>query len=646
MKLGVCYYPEHWPDTQWPKDARHMAEMGLSKVRIAEFAWSRIEKSRGVFSWAWLDKAVATLADQGLEITMGTPTATPPKWLINTHPDILAVDETGRPRGFGSRRHYCFSSQTYLEESQRITEILAQRYGRHPAITSWQTDNEFGCHDTVESYSENARLAFRIWLEDKYGSIDALNTAWGNVFWSMEYRGFGDIDLPNQTVTEANPTHRLDFQRFSSDQVIRYHKAQVDIIRGHAPKADITHNVMGHFNGFDHFALGQDLDIITWDSYPLGFLDQAWWTEREKQRWMRSGHPDFAAFHHDLYRGCNQRWGVMEQQPGPVNWAPHNPAPRRGMAMVWALEAAAHGAEYCSYFRWRQAPFAQEQNHAGLLYPNSQTAQGGLDAMAASAVLTQVDLPSQKTTQAPIALIYDYESKWMFDIQPQGEAWNYEKLCFLFYTNLRRMGFNIDIISPHDALDGYKLVIAPSLPIVPDDLFARAKGVGAHLVLGPRSHSKTANFHLTPRPNSLEMEFDISIPRSESLRPSIDIPINMGLSSAKAIIWRDLVEAKTNDNIAARCEDGYPAFIKNDDVSYIPVWPDKNALKSILLLIVKACGLTPIWLPKDLRVRQLGRLTFAFNYGSKTIDMSRFFPDADYIYGASQLGPADIAIWH
>jgi len=618
MKLGVCYYPEHWPETLWAEDARRMADMGISKVRIGEFAWSRIEPSRGIFVWDWLDKAVETLAGQGLEITLGTPTATPPKWLIDAHPDILARNAAGETRGFGSRRHYCFSSQTYLKESRRITEILAERYGAHPAITSWQTDNEFGCHDTVESYSENARLAFRLWLEETYKTIDALNAAWGNVFWSMEYRRFDEIDLPNQTVTEANPAHHLDFQRFSSNQVIRYHNAQADIIRRYAPDADITHNVMGH----------------------------SWWKEADKQRWMRSGHPDFAAFHHDLYRGCNQRWGVMEQQPGPVNWAPHNPAPQNGMATLWALEAAAHGAEYCSYFRWRQAPFAQEQNHAGLLYPNSELAQGGIDAAAARDILAQIDLTQQKTRQAPIALIYDYESKWLFDIQPQGAAWHYEKLCFMFYTALRRMGFNIDIIAPNADLTGYKFVTAPSLPILPDDILSRAKQAGAHILLGPRSQSKTPDYHLMPRPNQLETALDITIPRSESLRASVKIPVDMGLSAAHGCIWRDLVESPSdNKAIIARCDDDYPAFISQDGLSYLAVWPDKGLLKSVLTHVLDICNLPSLWLPKDLRIRQFGDLKFGFNYGTKTIDLSQHEPNAAYIYGTHELGPASTAIW-
>ena len=157
MRLGVCYYPEHWPEDQWDDDARRMTELGLSRVRIGEFAWSKIEPEPGRYDWAWLDRAVAVLHSHGLGVIMGTPTATPPKWLVDSMPDMVAIDQQGRPRGFGSRRHYCFSHEGYHKASTRIVEALAGRYGDHPAIIAWQTDNEFGCHDTVVSYSESAR---------------------------------------------------------------------------------------------------------------------------------------------------------------------------------------------------------------------------------------------------------------------------------------------------------------------------------------------------------------------------------------------------------------------------------------------------------------------------------------------------------
>ncbi|WP_349256950.1 beta-galactosidase, partial [Salinisphaera sp.] len=178
MRLGVCYYPEHWPERQWAADAEAMTAIGIKRVRIAEFAWRLIEPGPGEFDWGWLDRAVETLAEAGLEIVMCTPTATPPRWLVRAHPEILAVGADGRTRGFGSRRHYCFSSPVYRAESRRITAAVAKRYGGHPAVVAWQTDNEYGCHDTVVSYSPAAAAAFRDWLAARYGDIATLNAAW------------------------------------------------------------------------------------------------------------------------------------------------------------------------------------------------------------------------------------------------------------------------------------------------------------------------------------------------------------------------------------------------------------------------------------------------------------------------------------
>ncbi|PZP08158.1 MAG: beta-galactosidase, partial [Sphingomonas hengshuiensis] len=236
MRLGCCYYPEHWPEEWWADDATRMAEMGLSRVRIGEFAWSRIEPTPGRYDWDWLDRAIATLHAAGLGVILGTPTATPPKWLVDAMPDMLAIDADGRPRRFGSRRHYCFSHAGYRAECARIVAALAERYGNHPAVVAWQIDNEYGCHDTAISYSDAAAAGFRRWLAERYGTVEALNTAWGNVFWSMEYRTFAEIAPPHLTVTEANPAHRIDWRRFASDEVVSFNRVQVDIVRAASPE--------------------------------------------------------------------------------------------------------------------------------------------------------------------------------------------------------------------------------------------------------------------------------------------------------------------------------------------------------------------------------------------------------------------------
>ena len=332
--LGVCYYPEHWPRSMWAGDARRMRAAGIRLVRVGEFAWSRLEPAPGRVDLDWLDEAIGTLAAAGLEVVMCTPTAAPPRWLLDRMPDMLAIDEHGRPRRFGSRRHYCFSHRGYRDECRRIVEIVARRFGRHSAVVAWQTDNEFGCHDTAVSYSAAAAQGFRAWLEARYGTVEALNRAWGNVFWSMEYGAFDEIDPPVGAVTEANPAHRLDFRRYSSDAVADFNRLQCELLRELSPGRALVHNYMGRFNGFDHRRVAADLDVAGWDSYPLGFLQRLQRDRPEPERlerYLRCGDPDFQAFHHDLYRGVGAgRMWVVEQQPGPVNWARSNPTPLPG----------------------------------------------------------------------------------------------------------------------------------------------------------------------------------------------------------------------------------------------------------------------------------------------------------------------------
>lgn len=637
LQLCVCYYPEHWPATRWAGDAQRMRAMGLSVVRIGEFAWSRIEPDPGRFDWDWYDAAIGTLADAGLRLILGTPTATPPKWLVDAHPDILAHDAQGRPRRFGSRRHYCFSSPTYRRESARITQALVDRYGRHPAVVAWQTDNEYGCHDTTESFSPAAAVAFREWLAARYADIGALNAAWGNVFWSMEYRSFAEIDPPNATVTEANPAHRLDWRRFSSDQVVAFNRAQAEIVRAGSPGRAAVHNFMGFYTDFDHHAVGADLDAAGWDSYPLGFLDQGWDSPEIKRRFLRQGHPDFAAFHHDLYRGCSNRLWVLEQQPGPVNWAPHNPAPLPGMVRLWTWEAWAHGAELVSYFRWRQAPFGQEQMHAGLLRPDHEDAPAAAEVRAVADEIAA--MPVAATARAPVALIFSYEAQWLLGIQPQGRGFDPLRQAFDWYTALRSLGLDVDIVPPRADLTGYPLIVAPSLPIVPEELRDRLLASEMVVLLGPRSASKTRDFQLPPGlPLSVfGAALPLCVSRVESLPPGHIEPVAGGGHVER---WLEQVEG----DIAPRLclESGAGLLWAHRHLRYLAGWPSPDLLGRLLRDAAAEAGLATIDLPDGLRLRRRGELVFAVNYAPEPVSLPA---PGDLLLGTDPLPPAGVAAW-
>ncbi len=605
--LGVCYYPEHWPEEMWASDAAEMIGAGLTWVRIGEFAWSRIEPEPGRLTFDWLDRAIEVLSAAGLRIVLGTPSCTPPRWMLDRFPDMLPVDAEGRERRFGSRRHYCFSHDGYRAAAADIAATLADRYGRDPRIHAWQIDNEYDCHNTALSYSPHAQAAFQVWLKQRYGTIDALNAAWGTVFWSMEYTAFDQIGLPNLTVTQPHPSHDLAFRRFTSDQVVRFHEAQVEVLRARTD-APLIHNYMGRTLPFDHFAVGASIDVASWDSYPMGFLlDRVDGDEAHKARYLQQGDPDCQAFHHDLYRAVGRgRWWVMEQQPGPVNWAPWNPAPLPGMVRLWTWEAFAHGAEVVSYFRWRQAPFAQEQMHSGLKRPDNSAAEGLAEARQVAAEIAK--MPDIAPAPAPVALIFDYASSWAWNVLPQGADFSYYRLVMDAYRALRRAGLSIDILPPTVTdLSGYKLVLAPGLATLPEAL----KDALSHTpsLIGPRTGGVTAELTI-PTPMGPNLPgLDACVTRVESLPPGHIRPVTGGGAVAH---WMEHLSGHAPQILST--EDGTDVLVGGAPAYYLAGWPDAALWDRVLAHLAKAVGLTLTPLPEGLRLRDTAHHRFAFNY--------------------------------
>lgn len=618
--LGTCYYPEQWPKEQWQNDAHQMVELGLTWVRIAEFSWGVLEPTPGELCWQWLDEAIDVLGQAGLKVVLGTPSATPPRWMLDKWPDMLATDNSGHARKFGSRRHYCFSHLGYREESVRMAALMAKRYGNNPYVQAWQVDNEYGCHDTTYSYSDAAKRGFRVWLQQNYANINVLNEAWGNVFWSMQYNNFEQIELPNATVTEANPAHHMAYRRFSSDQVCDFNLAQVQAIKTFS-KAPVSHNFMGRITDFDHAAMAQDLDFVTWDSYPLGFLeDRVNATSEHQRQYDRQGDPDFQAFHHDLYRGVgNGRWWVMEQQPGPVNWAPYNPAPLAGMVRLWSWEALAHGAEAVCYFRWRQAPFAQEQMHSGLLRPDSSLAPCYAEIRQ---LAQEIEYSPISKGKADVALVFDYTAQWAWEIQPHAANTSYFDLVFDCYKALRKQGLSVDVLAPaalqtQEVCDQYKVLWAPGLMHMTQclkDILVHAKG---HVVWGPRSAAKTQDMAIpVPLPPNID-SLKVTVHSCESLRPDRPIALDQG---GYVINYREFLD--TNANIIEQTMDGEPVLIQHDKQLYLAAWLDQTCWQRVVKSVCGMANVPTLEMPEGVRCRNTGTHLFWFNYDNKHHNVS------------------------
>lgn len=540
MIFGVDYYPEHWDKSEWKNHIELMRKGNFNTVRIAEFAWSRIEAEEGVFDFSWLDEIIELLAKSEIKVILGTPTATPPKWLVNKY-DIFLRDKYGRARGFGSRREYCSNNEFYIEKSRIIVEKMAERYGKNPNVKGWQIDNEFGCHGSVLCYCEHCKKEFSNWLEEKHINIDNLNKSYGTVFWSQEYADFDDVILPAYTSCEGtygdryahNPSLEMDFKRFSSDSWIKYQQMQIDIIRKYSDYP-ITHNFMGHFSDIDYYKLGAALDRVSWDNY----IDNQW------------NHCSYenTSMAHELMRGVKDKnFWVMEQQAGPCGWDKFGASPRPGQLRLWTYQAIAHGAEGMVYFRFKSAPFGMEQYWLGVVDHDGiprrrffEISQTGEELHRLSPMLVNAK------NNTDVLIVKSYEEVWGHKIKSHIDGFDYRKLLQQYYTANNHIGTNpvcgsVDMINSN-----YKVVYMPAYSIVSDELRIKLEEYvsnGGTLVLTYRSGIKDSNNNMVTStlPGQLRNLAGITVTEFDSSPVTTYISDNFGTAS----LWRDIIEADT-----------------------------------------------------------------------------------------------------
>lgn len=640
MKFGVCYYPEHWPESRWLIDVQLMREAGIDIVRIGEFAWSKMEPQEDVYDWEWLDRAIDVLGRAGLQVVLGTPTATPPVWLSRAHPDILRVDADELQRDHGTRRHYCPNSTTYRAYSRRIVRAMAERYGTHPHVIGWQIDNEFGGGKTARCYCPNCVAAFSAWLDARYKSIETLNEAWGAVFWSQSYAGFDEIRPPHAGVNYKNPSQVLDFYRFSAESYVTYQQEQIDILRDLAPNHFITHNFMGLYRDLDQHALAKALDFATWDAYPTGFPERwrnflyapdADFSRNDPVYAYDVGEPVMINMAHALTRGLKQQpFWIMEQQCGHINWAGLNPQARRGTVRLWTWQSVAAGADVIVFFRWRSTLFAHEQYHSGLLRHDGSTDVGYADLLAMQAERRLLDVVTSEPHSAEIALLFDWDDLWALELQPHRTGFDLMRHLFVYYRALERMGVPVDLVSYRNDLSRYKMLIAPTLHVADALKIAAVTDAveqGATLLLGVRSGFKTPSNLVTdqPLPGALSDLAGVMIVTWESLPPGVEWAVTSpiaGLSGA-ASYWMERIRPKNDteilatyldlpkpDNAALTCRS-----LGAGSVLYLGWYPTHEQATSLLQALMHEKGIRPIAeLPEGVHVSRRGQQLILLNF--------------------------------
>ncbi|MBB3111142.1 beta-galactosidase [Paenibacillus phyllosphaerae] len=406
--LGVCYYPEHWDESLWADDFRRMKEMGFSIVRVGEFAWSIFEPEEGRFEFALFDRALDLAHAHGLQVIMGTPTATPPAWLTHKHPEVLNANQDGLLYQHGMRAHHNYNSPVYLDYCARIVRTMAEHYRDHPAIVGWQIDNELNCEIDVY-YSESDHRAFRVWLQEKYGTLAKLNEAWGTVFWNQTYSEWDQVHLTRRTTANSpNPHLALDEKRFVSASAIRYAKVQADILREIAPHHWVTTN--GLFGNLDSHRLTDEmLDFFSYDSYPLFysiFGDGAEEEPLKDRKW---------SLNLSVVRDISENFCVMEQQAGPGGWVNRLqlPSPLPGQIRLWTYQSILHGADMILYFRWRTATVGTELYWHGINDYHNQPNRRIREITEIGAELKRIgERLVGRTYKAEVAMLDDYDNEW------------------------------------------------------------------------------------------------------------------------------------------------------------------------------------------------------------------------------------------
>jgi beta-galactosidase len=588
LLLGAAWYPEQWPESQWEPDLERMEAAHIHFVRVGEFAWSTMEPEEGQYQFDWLERAIALAAKHHIAVVLGTPTAAPPAWLTTKYPETLRVDEDGRRDEHGNRQQFSFTDPKYRQLAHEIAEQMAIHFGHNPDVVGWQLDNEYA----ADSFDPSAKEQFHAWLAHKYGTVANLNQHWATAYWSQTYNDFSQVPVRS---SNENPALLLDWRHFVSGVWKSYSENEIDAIRPHADKRQfITTNTMGWFNNFDEYELHTVLDIAAWDDYIATDKYDA----------------DANGAVHDLTRGYKRKnFWVMETEPAFVNWRKTNTPLEKGQVRDMAWQAIGHGSDAVEYWQWRSAPNGQEEYHGVLLGIDGkpvpvydEVKQVGAEFEKAGAAL------SGTSPRSSVAIIQSYDSRWAIDFQRHSAGFDPVEELIAFYRPLRDQSQAVDVISPDAPLNSYKLVVAPALNVLPQELgehlLAYVKQ-GGHLVLGPRSGMKDAYNALNPQRQPGPLADALGANVSQFYALDTEVPIEGEAGSGTANVWAETLNPDSPDTkVLLRYGasngwlDGQPAAVTRSvgkgSITYLGAWVDPALLGKLTGSFLQEAGVQPI----------------------------------------------------
>ncbi|MCC5929847.1 MAG: beta-galactosidase [Cyclobacteriaceae bacterium] len=666
MIIGAYYYPEHWNPEHWERDLKKMSELGFTFTHFGEFAWSMMEPEEGRFDFDWLDRAIEIAARYKLKIIMCTPTPTPPAWLTYKHPEILTVDEQGIKQRHGSRLHVSYNHPVYLHYTEKIVTQLAKRYGQDDRIWGWQVDNE-PHYGVLYDYSEQHQKAFRTWLASKYNTIDDLNAAWGNAFWSQTYNNFYQIRIPNASEAPqgANPHALLDFQRFNADELASALRFQTEILKKHIKASQWITTNYAYYKFLPSVDLFRNQNDFHFASHTM-YLTSQFLNDSGDSLAHRLSSGMELSFSAEFARSINGYTGIMELQPGQINWGKINPQPLPGAVRMWVWHSYALGDQFACTYRFRQPLFGSEFYHKGILEPDGTTLSAG-GAEYAQVIREIGDLPIPNKIRLPkslksrnTAFLWNQDNLWDLENYRHHEDWDTWQYFYTYYESLKSMGARVTFIQEKDSFDPevYPFMVAPAFQLSDDSLIDKWEEYvkkGGNLILTCRTAQKDRNGKL---PETLlqqsiygliggEIEFFDHLPAAWPGK------VDHNDKSYRWHIWGDVIKPAEQTRVLAKYADQFykgkaavtQRKLGKGSVTYIGAWSHKGELeKAILSEVYQNNKAEILQLPPYVFVEWRNGYWIAVNYSSVIVEIP-VTKGANIIYGNPVLAPGQVLVW-
>lgn len=580
---GGDYNPNQWEKSYWKDDMTIFRDAKINSATINVFSWAKIQPSEHTYDFERLDEIITMLTDEGYDIVLATSTAALPAWLFKKYPEVARTDYQGRHHKFGQRHNACPNSLVYQTYSKRLADKLAERYGENPRLSCWHVNNEYG----GECYCENCEKAFRVWLKDKYQTIEAVNQAWNLEFWGHSIYEWDEIVLPNalsEGIGEDKTAFAgisIDYRRFNSDGMLENFKAERDAIRKHDTETPITTNIMGTYKGLDYFKWAKEMDIISWDNYPA--FDTPW---------------SKVAMTHDLMRGLqNKPFMLMEQTPSQQNWQPYNSLKKPGQMRAQSYQTLAHGADTIQFFQLRRSMGACEKFHGAVIeHVGTSDTRVFREVKQLGTELAELSDLLDAENRSKVGIIFDWDNYWALEYTSgPNKDLAYVDQIHQYYRYFYEKNIAVDMIPVDADFSKYSLVVAPVLYMIKDDMAQQLEAFvsqGGTLVTTFMSGivDQSDNVHLGGYPGPLRQLVGVWVEEIDALAPSQhnEVLLKNGQVGRSTLV-SDLIYLETAESLGEYQSNFYEGMAvatvnhyQDGHVYYVGTELDKESLATIL----------------------------------------------------------------